>query len=172
MMFTIEINAPIMTWSVNEERVTLQDSKFLIYTIESRTWDEITLIYFSKIPPLLLLGIITTMSGSSTFASWNIQATLRKDPAQNFLPPLSSPVSETAALVCQAQPACDESSTIFIILSHLLCRSSAPGEECVLFVCVWPHSGQHLPMYLHLFIQNDVFALLLCPTYWWEVRNL
>ena len=99
--------------------MNLQVSKFLIYTIESWTWDEITLIYFSKIPPLLLLGIITTMSGSSTFASWNIQATLRKDSALNFLPPPFFPVSETAALVCQAQPACDESSTIFNIYNSL-----------------------------------------------------
>ena len=165
MMSTIETNAPIMTWICQWRKGYSQDSKFLIYTIES--WTEITLIYFSKIPPLLLLGIITTMSGSSTFASWNIQVTLQKAVTHNFLPPPSFPVSETAALVCQAQPACDESSTIFIILSHLLCRSSAPGEECVLFVCVWPHSGQHLPMYLHLFIQSDVLSLLLWPTYWW-----
>ena len=123
--------------SVNEERATLQDSKFLINTIKIWTWDEITLIYFSKIPPLLLLGIITTMSGSSTFASWNIQATLRKDPALNFLPPPSFPVSETAALVCQAQPACDESSTISIILSHLLWSSSCTWRrKCPLRLCL------------------------------------
>ena len=74
-----------------------------------------TLIYFSMIPPLLLLGMITTMSGSSTLANWRELWTLLclqnccKKCTFNVYSNSCSPflfvhVSETAVSICQAQP--------------------------------------------------------------------
>ena len=74
-----------------------------------------TLIYFSMIPPLLLLGMITTMSGSSTLANWRelwtllcLQNCCKKCTfnaySNSYSPFLFVPVSETAVSICQAQP--------------------------------------------------------------------
>ena len=74
-----------------------------------------TLIYFSMIPPLLLLGMITTMSGSSTLANWRelwtllcLQNCCKKCTfnvySNSYSPFLFVLVSETAVSICQAQP--------------------------------------------------------------------
>ena len=119
-----------------------------------------TLIYFSMIPPLLLLGMITTMSGSSTRANWSHWVVTFFAQLHNFEFLL------TASFLSCFRDSCfnlSSSTNLFMFLGLMLLifwRKKPPGEKCVFFICVRAYSCQHLPVNLHLF----------CSQLWFKVK--